>query len=188
MIKDIVVNLSLGDRRDPAAEFAVSAAATLDAHVAGVAFVYDPFVPAMEMGVIPSDLIDMQREENERLSANAIGRFDEIARRNGDFRRNPQHRGGLGDRIRDLRAHRAPLRPVDRVAAPAGKSGQRRRCSSKRRCSARAGRCSSCPTSSKPGSSSTGSWCAGTAAGPRRAPPRTRCPCLPRPRRPKSLP
>ena len=63
MIKDIVVNLSLGDRRDPAAEFAVSAAAALDAHVAGLAFVYDPFVPAMDMGVIPADLIEIQRVE-----------------------------------------------------------------------------------------------------------------------------
>ena len=82
MIKDIVVNLSLGDSRDPAAEFAVSAAAALDAHVAGVAFLYDPFVPAMDMGVIPADLIDIQRVESERLAADAIKRFDEIARRN----------------------------------------------------------------------------------------------------------
>ena len=83
MIKDIVVNLSLGDTRDPAAEFAVSAAAALDAHVAGVAFLYDPFVPAMDMGVIPSDLIEIQRVESERSAANAIARFNEIARRNG---------------------------------------------------------------------------------------------------------
>ncbi len=82
MIKDIVVNLSLGDGRDCAAEFAISAAATLDAHLAGVAFTYDPFVPAIEMGVIPSDLIEIQREENERLSTGAIDRFNEIARRN----------------------------------------------------------------------------------------------------------
>jgi nucleotide-binding universal stress UspA family protein len=82
MIKDIVVNLSLGDRHDPAAEFAVSAAAALDAHVAGLAFVYDPFVPAMEMGVIPSDLIEIQRVESGRLAANAIKRFDDTARRN----------------------------------------------------------------------------------------------------------
>jgi nucleotide-binding universal stress UspA family protein len=83
MIKDIVVNLSLGEGRDPASEFAVSAAATLDAHIAGVAIAYDPFVPAIEVGVIPSDLIDIQREENERLSAAAIGRFDESVHRNG---------------------------------------------------------------------------------------------------------
>ena len=83
MIKDIVVNLSLGDSRDPAAEFAVSAAAALDAHLAGVAFLYDPFVPAMDMGAIPSDLIEIQRVESERLAADAIARFNEVARRNG---------------------------------------------------------------------------------------------------------
>jgi nucleotide-binding universal stress UspA family protein len=83
MIKDLVVNLSLGDGRDPAAEFAVSAAVALDAHVAGVAFLYDPFVPAMDMGAIPSDLIEIQRVESERLAANAIARFNEVARRNG---------------------------------------------------------------------------------------------------------
>jgi nucleotide-binding universal stress UspA family protein len=82
MIKDIVVNLSLGDGRDPAAEFAVSTAATLDAHLAALAFTYEPFVPAMDMGAIPSDLIEIQREENERRSTTAIGRFDELARRN----------------------------------------------------------------------------------------------------------
>jgi nucleotide-binding universal stress UspA family protein len=83
MIKDIIVNLSLGDGRDPAAEFAVSAATALDAHVAAVAFLYDPFVPAMDMGVIPSDLIEIQRVESEKLAANAIARFNEVARRNG---------------------------------------------------------------------------------------------------------
>ena len=82
MIKDIVVNLSLDDGRDSAAEFAVSTAATLDAHLAGVAFTYDPFIPAMDMGALPSDLIEIQREENERRSANATSRFDELARRN----------------------------------------------------------------------------------------------------------
>jgi nucleotide-binding universal stress UspA family protein len=81
MIKDIVVNLSLGDRRDAAAEFAVSAASTLDAHLAGLVLTYEPFVPAAEM-IVPPELIDMQRDENDRLSSAAIGRFDELARRN----------------------------------------------------------------------------------------------------------
>lgn len=83
MIKDIVVNLSLGEGRDPAAEYALSTAAALDAHLAGLAFTYEPFVPAFEMAPMPADLIEMQREENERLSAQAIGRFDELARRDG---------------------------------------------------------------------------------------------------------
>jgi len=83
MIKDIVVNLSLGEGRDPASEFAISVASTLDAHLAGLAFTYEPFVPAFEMAPMPADLIEMQREENERMSTQAVGRFDELARRNG---------------------------------------------------------------------------------------------------------
>ena len=83
MIKDIVVNLSLGTPRDHASEFEESTAMTFDAHLAGLAFTYEPFFPAFELGPIPADLIEMQREENERLSAAAIGQFDELARRNG---------------------------------------------------------------------------------------------------------
>ena len=83
MIKDIVVNLSLGGSRDHAAEFAVSAAATLDAHLAGLAFTYEVFFPAFELAPVPADLIEMQRKENEGLSAAAIDRFNELARRNG---------------------------------------------------------------------------------------------------------
>lgn len=83
MIKDIVVNLSLGNERDPAMEFASSTAAALDAHLTGVAFTYAPFIPVFEMAPMPPDLIEVQREENERMSAQAIGRFDDLARRNG---------------------------------------------------------------------------------------------------------
>ncbi len=81
MIKDIVVNLSLGDRRDAAAELAVDLASKLEAHVAGLVLTYEPFIPAAEM-MVPPELIDMQREENDRLSSAAIARFDELARRN----------------------------------------------------------------------------------------------------------
>jgi nucleotide-binding universal stress UspA family protein len=83
MIKDILVNLSLGGPRDHASEFAVSVAATLDAHLAGLAFTYEVFFPAFEMAPVPADLIEMQREESQRLSAAAIDRFNEFARRNG---------------------------------------------------------------------------------------------------------
>jgi nucleotide-binding universal stress UspA family protein len=82
MIRDILVNLALSGQRDNTAEFAVSAAAELDAHLAGLAFTYEPLFPAFEMAPMPADLIEMQREENERLSADAIDRFNELARRN----------------------------------------------------------------------------------------------------------
>ena len=42
MIKDLLTNLSVGTARDVAMEFAVSVAAAFDAHLAGIAFVYEP--------------------------------------------------------------------------------------------------------------------------------------------------
>jgi nucleotide-binding universal stress UspA family protein len=82
MIKDLIVNLSLGDRPDPTANFALSMASQFNAHITGVAFMYEPVVPAIEMMPIPADIIEMQREENERLAAHATNRFEEGARRN----------------------------------------------------------------------------------------------------------
>jgi hypothetical protein len=60
MIKDIVVNLSVGPTRDVATDFAVSMAGTFEAHLAGIAFRY-----------------------NEKAAKTAIGRFDEAAKRAG---------------------------------------------------------------------------------------------------------
>ena len=44
MIKDLVVNLAVTAARDAAAEFAISIAETFAAHVAGIAFAYEPAV------------------------------------------------------------------------------------------------------------------------------------------------
>jgi nucleotide-binding universal stress UspA family protein len=82
MIKDIVVNLSFGPARDVATDFAVSVAATFDAHLSGIAFRYDPLVPVMaDMYGIPSDVIESQRIENENAAKAAVGRLDDAAKR-----------------------------------------------------------------------------------------------------------
>lgn len=47
MIKDIVANLSVGPTRAVATDFAMSVAATFDAHLSGIAFRYEPMIPAM---------------------------------------------------------------------------------------------------------------------------------------------
>ncbi len=81
MVKDIVVNLSLRDRRDVAMEFAVSTAAAFNAHLAGVAFMYEPLVPVMiDMYGVGVDAIESQRIENEKAANAAVARFDEGAR------------------------------------------------------------------------------------------------------------
>ena len=82
MIKDIVVNLSLHDSRDVTMDFAVFTAAAFNAHLAGIAFVYHPFVPVMvDMYGVPGGVIESQRIENEKAAHAAVARFDEAARR-----------------------------------------------------------------------------------------------------------
>jgi nucleotide-binding universal stress UspA family protein len=83
MIKDLIVNLTVGERRDVAGPFAVSVAETFGAHVGGVAFNFEPVIPPTVMGGIPAALIDDQRTANEDAAARAIATFEEIAKRAG---------------------------------------------------------------------------------------------------------
>ena len=75
MIKDIVVNLSVGERANAAGDYAVSVAAAFDAHLAGIAFLYDPIVPVSGAGYIPADVIEMQERDNAAAAKSAIDRF-----------------------------------------------------------------------------------------------------------------
>lgn len=81
MIKDLIVNLSPGDGPDTAAEFAVSVASAANAHIMGISFLYEVVLPSIEFAPIPAGIIETQREENERQSAAARVRFQELARR-----------------------------------------------------------------------------------------------------------
>src|SRR5262245_51433694 len=82
MIKDLIVNLTEGDR-DVAGPFAISIAEMFEAHAAAVAFSYEPVIPATIMGGIPASLIDEQRAENEKAASDAIAKFDAAAKRAG---------------------------------------------------------------------------------------------------------
>ncbi len=81
MIKDIVVNLTVREGGGPAGDYAISLAAALDAHLAGIAFVYDPIVPASGTGYIPAEIIETQQADNEKAAADAIARFSAAASR-----------------------------------------------------------------------------------------------------------
>ena len=84
MIKDIAANLSLRDSPDVAMDFAVSVAAAFNAHLAGIAFIYEPIIPVMiDMYGIPPDVIESQRVENERAARAAVARLDEASRSAG---------------------------------------------------------------------------------------------------------
>jgi nucleotide-binding universal stress UspA family protein len=80
MIKDIVVNLSGGGA---APDYAIAIAEVHSAHVAGVAFAYEPVIPGSVMGGVPTALIEAQREENTKLANEAVTRFDAAAKRAG---------------------------------------------------------------------------------------------------------
>ena len=71
MIKDLVVNLSVGAGRDVAGPYAISIAEAFGAHVAGVAFSYEPVIPPTIMGTHPGLLIESQRGENEKAASDA---------------------------------------------------------------------------------------------------------------------
>jgi nucleotide-binding universal stress UspA family protein len=83
MIKDIVVNLSLGEGGGPAGDYAVSIAAAFDAHIAGIAFNYDPVVPVSSTGYLPVEVIEAQQADNEAAAKAATDRFASAAARAG---------------------------------------------------------------------------------------------------------
>lgn len=83
MVKDIIVNLSVGERPGPAGDYAISVAAAFDAHLAGLAFIYDPIVPVSGAGYIPADVIETQERENAAASKAALDRFAAACKRAG---------------------------------------------------------------------------------------------------------
>ena len=83
MIKDLIVNVTAGDGPDVAGPYAISIAETFDAHVAAIAFAYEPVIPPTIMGGIPASLIESQRAENKKVATDALAGFDEGARRAG---------------------------------------------------------------------------------------------------------
>jgi nucleotide-binding universal stress UspA family protein len=83
MIKDIVVNLSIGEKPGPACDYAISVAAAFDAHLAGIAFLYDPIVPVSGAGYIPAEVIETQERDNETATRATLDRFAAASTRAG---------------------------------------------------------------------------------------------------------
>ncbi len=81
MIKDIVVNLSVSEGSGFAGDYAISVAAALDAHLTGVAFVYDPVVPVAATGYIPAEVIERQQQDSQEAARIALDRFAAAAAR-----------------------------------------------------------------------------------------------------------
>jgi nucleotide-binding universal stress UspA family protein len=83
MIKDIVVSLSVREDGGNVGDYAVSVAEALDAHIAGIAFVFDPIVPVTGTGFIPAEVIDTQVSDNQAAAKAAIDRFAAATSRAG---------------------------------------------------------------------------------------------------------
>jgi nucleotide-binding universal stress UspA family protein len=83
MIKDIIVNLSVGKPRDVAGDYAISVASAFDAHLSGVACAYEPVIGGLTFPGAPASVIDAFRAESRAEADRAKKAFDENARRAG---------------------------------------------------------------------------------------------------------
>jgi nucleotide-binding universal stress UspA family protein len=80
MLKDIVVNLTVGAPRDVAADFALSMARDFGAHVAATSFCYDMVVPGSVFGSVATGLVQAQRAESEKIATAAVTAFEQNAK------------------------------------------------------------------------------------------------------------
>ena len=83
MLKDLVVNLALGPAKDATADYALSIAETFEAQIAGIAFAFEPVIPASAAGGVAADVIGGAIAENERVATSAIERFEAAAKKRG---------------------------------------------------------------------------------------------------------
>ena len=83
MIKDMIVNLSLTENGSVVGTYAASITAAMEAHLTGVAIIYDPVVPIPVGGYIPADVIETQRVGNETAAESAINSFTAASSRAG---------------------------------------------------------------------------------------------------------
>ena len=72
MIKDILVSLPVGRLSDSAVNYAVSVAAVSNAHLTGVAFVHEPFVPGTVFGGAATGFVATYRAEVEKAAKAAV--------------------------------------------------------------------------------------------------------------------
>lgn len=83
MIKDIIVNLSLTENGSVVGTYAASITGAMEAHLTGVAIIYDPVVPISVGGYIPAEVIETQRVGNETAAESAINSFTAASSRAG---------------------------------------------------------------------------------------------------------
>jgi nucleotide-binding universal stress UspA family protein len=80
MIKDILVSLPVGEASNAVVGYAVSVAKTFDAHLVGLTFVHEPFVPGTVFDGLSANIIATYRAEMEKAAKTAVAKFDESAK------------------------------------------------------------------------------------------------------------
>jgi len=80
VIKDISVSLRMGEQDSPAEKYAISMAAALKAHVAGIAFAYDPVEMRAQWGYMAAAVGEQWPDYKEQAAA-TLDRFSEAAGR-----------------------------------------------------------------------------------------------------------
>ena len=80
MIKDILVNLTVGKQRDGVADYAVSVASAFQAHLTGIAFAQELHVPGTVFDNVATSLAARFRAENQKLAESARKTFEDLAR------------------------------------------------------------------------------------------------------------
>jgi nucleotide-binding universal stress UspA family protein len=83
MLKDLIVNLAVGAKSDPAADYAVSLAQACGAHLTGTAVALKPVIPSMTIEGIGPDVIGAAITENEGTARAASERFRALAKSQG---------------------------------------------------------------------------------------------------------
>ena len=83
MIKDILTSLPVGTSSTAILDYSVSVATAFEAHLAGVAFAYEPVVPGTVFDGVAASIIETYRAESEKVGQAAVAKFNEATRRAG---------------------------------------------------------------------------------------------------------
>lgn len=96
MIKDVVASLSLDDEAGVVINYSLSVAVAFEAHIAGVAFIYEPTIPGSVFDGAAPAMIETLRAEAEQAGKAMQSRFDEAVRRAGVSSESHLLEGGPG--------------------------------------------------------------------------------------------
>ena len=97
MIKDILVSLPIGQLSDSAVNYAVSVAEAFQAHLTGVAFVHEPFVPGTVFDGAATGFIATYGPKSKKQQMPLSAEFDDATRRAGVSATSQMLKSGLAD-------------------------------------------------------------------------------------------